>query len=86
MCWSSHFGVPSTVTIDRGHQFESHCGIISCNCLDVNACILTTSYHPITNGLIERFHRQLKISLKTHPQLDRLTLNCVAWYLHSTEG
>ena len=26
--------------------------------------IRTTSYHPIANGLIERFHRQLKASLK----------------------
>ena len=26
----------------------------------------TTSYHPIANGIIERFHRQLKASLKAH--------------------
>ena len=29
--------------------------------------IRTTSYHPAANGLIERFHRQLKTLLKTHP-------------------
>ena len=29
--------------------------------------IRTTSYHPAANGLIECFHRQLKTSLKTHP-------------------
>ena len=29
--------------------------------------ICTTSYHPVANGLIERFHRQLKTSLKAHP-------------------
>lgn len=26
--------------------------------------IHTTSYHPIANGLVERFHRQLKSALK----------------------
>ena len=26
--------------------------------------IRTTSYHPIANGIIERFHRQLKSSIK----------------------
>ena len=26
----------------------------------------TTSYHPIANGIIERFHRQLKASLEAH--------------------
>ena len=28
--------------------------------------IHTTSYHPISNGIIERFHRQLKASLKSY--------------------
>ena len=27
----------------------------------------TTAYHPIANGLVERFHRQLKASLKCQP-------------------
>ena len=27
-----------------------------------------TAYHPIANGMIERFHRQLKAALKAHPQ------------------
>jgi transposase InsO family protein len=27
----------------------------------------TTSYHPQANGLVERFHRQLKAALKTQP-------------------
>ena len=26
--------------------------------------IRTTAYHPIANGLVERFHRQLKAALK----------------------
>ena len=30
-------------------------------------CIRTTSYHPIANGMIKRFHRQLKSILKSYP-------------------
>ena len=29
--------------------------------------IRTTAYHPITNGFIERLHRQLKTTLKSQP-------------------
>ena len=33
----------------------------------------TTSYHPISNGLVEHFHRQLKASLKASPLPDHWT-------------
>jgi len=33
----------------------------------------TTAYHPCTNGLIERFHHQLKASLITEPDPNRRT-------------
>ena len=38
--------------------------------------IRTTSYHPQANGMVERFHRQLKTALKTHPDswIDALPL------------
>lgn len=32
-------------------------------------CIRTTAYHPISNGMIEWFHRQLKAALKYQPNL-----------------
>ena len=31
-------------------------------------CIGTTTYHPSSNGLIERFHHQLKATLKATPE------------------
>ena len=61
--WISRFGVPSSVTTDRGRQFESklwHSLMVLLGC----SRIRTTSYHPMSNGIIERFHRQLKASLK----------------------
>lgn len=35
--------------------------------------IRTTAYHPAANGLVERFHRQLKSSIKAHPDPTRWT-------------
>lgn len=58
----SRFGVPSIITTDRGSQFMSKLfGSISK--LIGTHHIRTTSYHPQSNGLVERFHRHLKSSL-----------------------
>ncbi|BHF58122.1 hypothetical protein SprV_0100107100 [Sparganum proliferum] len=63
--WISHYGIPSTITTDRGQQFESR---LFNNLTDLLGCsrIRTTAYHPSSNGLVERFHRQLKASLRAH--------------------
>ena len=60
--WISRFGVPEDITADRGAQFTA----ATWKELHVNLGIHqknTTSYHPQCNGLVERFHRQLKASL-----------------------
>ncbi|BHF61005.1 hypothetical protein SprV_0100397500 [Sparganum proliferum] len=62
--------VPVTVTTDRGSQFESTLFRDLTSLLGTNG-IRTTAYHPQANGLVERFHRQLKTSLMAQPDPSR---------------
>ena len=62
--WISRFGVPSIITSDRGPQFISALWSSLCSILGIQRS-LTMSYHPQANGLVERFHRQLKNSLRS---------------------
>ena len=61
--WIARFGVPSTIVTDRGRQFESNLWT-QLNCFFSIHRQYTTAYHPAANGTVERFHRQLKSSLK----------------------
>ena len=67
--WVSRFGCPTTMTTDRGPQFESSSFNEMLRMLGCNR-VRTTAYHPSANGMVERFHRQLKASLKASSDLD----------------
>jgi transposase InsO family protein len=51
------------LTSDRGVQFSSAVWEELCSTLGISHR-LTTAYHPQANGLVERFHRQLKEALR----------------------
>ncbi len=62
--WVSRFGVPALVTSDRGPQFAG--GVWAAFCKQVGIKhIMTTAYHPQSNGMVERVHRQLKAALRS---------------------
>lgn len=61
--WIARYGVPSVIITDRGAQFTSKLWHHLWTRLGVQHR-LTTSYHPQSNGMIERFHRQLKAALR----------------------
>lgn len=63
--WVARFGCPTDIVTDRGRQFES--GIFQHLAKAIGfRHRKTTAYHPQCNGLVERFHRQLKTAIKCH--------------------
>ncbi|GBP85041.1 hypothetical protein EVAR_48378_1 [Eumeta japonica] len=63
--WISRFGCPIDVVTDRGAQFESAL-FKSLAQIAGFQHRRTTAYHPSCNGLVERFHRQLKAAIVCH--------------------
>jgi hypothetical protein len=61
--WVARFGIPDTVTRDRGAQFSSATWASFCKQVGLQH-IMTTAYHPQSNSLVERAHRQLKAALR----------------------
>jgi hypothetical protein len=61
--WIRHFGIPKTVTSDRGSQFVSQfiaCFYESCGIKGTPS----TAYHPQTDGQTERVNQELEIYLR----------------------
>jgi transposase InsO family protein len=61
--WVSLFGVPQTVITDQGTHFEARLFQEATTRLGIEKR-RTTSYHPASNGAVERQHRRLKASLR----------------------
>jgi transposase InsO family protein len=61
--WISRFGVPADITSDRGTQFCSQVWRVLCEKLHITHHT-TTAYHPASNGMVERAHRQVKEALR----------------------
>ena len=61
--WFSRFGCPSVITSDNGSNLTQSLFPLLYKMLGVDHT-KTTPYHPASNGMIERFHRTLKDSLR----------------------
>ena len=60
--WVATFGVPATITTDRGAQFGTAIWSQLMALWGIRSTT-TTAYHPEANGMVERFHRRLKEAL-----------------------
>ena len=61
--WVARFGVPVQLTTDRGPQFTSAVWAAWCEEAGVKH-VTTTAFHPQSNGMMERLHRQMKDALR----------------------
>lgn len=62
--WISRFGAPKRIITDQGAQFESTLFNALLKKFGSHR-LRTTAYHPQSNGVVERFHRTLKNSLRS---------------------
>ena len=60
--WIARYGTPEIMTTDQGRQFESR---LFSELLNFTGCdrVRTTAFHPAANGMVERWHRDLKAAL-----------------------
>ena len=61
--WVARFGVLHTITTARGTQFTGALWASLCGTLNIQH-ITKTAFHPQSNGVVERFHQQLKDGLR----------------------
>ena len=65
--WVSRYGVLVSMVTDRGIQFTGKLWSTMCMKLHISHRTMT-SYHPESNGMIERVHRTLKASVRAKCQ------------------
>ncbi len=61
--WVFHYGVPDVILSDNGMQFRSKLFQFVCATLGIKNAF-TTTYHPKTNGQVERFNRTILAGLR----------------------
>lgn len=61
----ARFGIPLHISTNQGRQFETDL-FKRLMQLTGSTYLRTTAYHPSANGLVERFHRQLKTVIICH--------------------
>ena len=66
--WVSNFGCPIGITTDQGSQFESALQAALARWIGAKK-VHTTSWHPKSNGMVERIHRTLKAALMCEGQI-----------------
>ena len=57
--WVCNFGMPQKIISDRDPKFTSKFWQTLMKCLDCKVAV-SSSYHPQTDGLTERFHRTVE--------------------------
>ncbi|KAL0893731.1 hypothetical protein ABMA27_013877 [Loxostege sticticalis] len=67
--WISRYGCPTDIVTDRGRQFQSALFEQLAKLIGFRHR-MTTAYHPQCNGLVERFHRQLKTAITCHSDVN----------------
>ena len=60
----SIFGIPSVIITDNGREFISSEFRTFCEGLDIKHKFIT-SYHPQSNGLVERVNRIIKVAMRS---------------------
>jgi len=63
--WVARFGTPRFITTDQGSQFEAALFKALTNLIGCER-IRTSTYHPASNGILERWHRTLKSAIMCH--------------------
>ena len=88
----AHTGIPTELLTDRGTVFTGKVMRETCRLLGIDK-IQTSHYHPESNGVLERWHRDLKQMLRKHPnckdEWDKLLKYCLLFFRaspHSSTG